>query len=121
MSYGVIGVASLLVDWASFVALTAAGMATIPANIFGRIVGAGLGFWFNGTVTFKDAEGHRVGWPQMRRFLVAWVSIAAVSTFAMYTIDKQLDLRWAWIAKPFVDTVLAGLGFLVSRYWIYNK
>ena len=121
MSYGVIGVASLLVDGASFVALTAAGMATIPANILGRMVGAGLGFWFNGTVTFKDAQGHRVGWPQMRRFLVTWVSIAAVSTIAMYTVDKQLGLKWAWIAKPIVDAMLAGVAFLVSRYWIYNK
>lgn len=120
MSYGVIGVVSLLVDWGVFVALTAAGMATVPANVIGRIVGAGIGFWFNGTVTFKAAEGTRAGWRQVRRFAVAWVSIAAISTAAVYGIEQQLDLRWAWIGKPFVDAALAALGFLVSRYWIYK-
>lgn len=120
MSYGVIGAISLLVDWGVFVALTAAGMAIIPGNILGRIVGAGIGFWFNGTVTFKDAGGTRVGWPQIRRFAFAWIVIAAISTSAMYTIDRQLALGWAWAAKPFVDALLAAVGFIVSRYWIYR-
>ena len=120
MSYGVVGVIALLVDWGCFVVLTAAGMATIPANVLGRVLGAGLGFWFNGTVTFKSADGAGLGWRQTRRFFVAWVTIAALSTFAMYSIDKHLALQWAWIAKPFIDALLAGLGVLVSRHWIYK-
>lgn len=120
LSYGVIGGSALLLDWGCFVALTAAGMATVPANLIGRVLGAGIGFWFNGTVTFKDAGGTRVGWPQMRRFFLAWVTMTAMSTLAMYSIDKMLALHWAWVAKPFVDALLAAMGFLVSRYWIYK-
>lgn len=120
VSYGVIGGLALAVDWLLFVALSASGMPTIPANLFGRTTGAALGFWCNGTFTFSDVQGRRLGWRRLLRFLASWLATTGLSTFAMYTIDQRMALGWAWLAKPFVDGFLAALGFLTSRYWIYK-
>jgi len=120
MSYGLIGVIVLLVDWLVFVAFSASGMATIPANLLGRIAGAALSFWSNGTFTFKDDNGSRLGWRRLARYVVTWLAMAGLSTYAMYSIDQHAALAWAWVAKPFVDLFLAAVVFAVSRYWIYE-
>lgn len=120
MTYGLIGTTVLLIDWLVFVTLSAAGVNTVPANLCGRVIGAGLGFWANGSMTFKDIGGSRLGWARMLRFAVIWLAMTALSTFALYGIEHRLALGWAWIAKPFVDGLLAGVGFLASRYWIYK-
>ena len=120
MSYGLIGVIALVADWLVFVVLSAAGIGTIPANLFGRTAGAVLSFWSNGSFTFKDASGSRLGWRRLARYLITWLAMAGVSTFAMYSIDERAALGWAWLAKPFVDGLLAALAFIASRYWIYK-
>lgn len=118
--YGLVGGLQLLVDWAAFVALTAAGLATVPANLTGRVAGAVLGFWLNGMVTFRAAEGGRLGWARFGRFLVSWGVMSVFSTLAVQAIDSRAGLQWAWMLKPGVDIVLAALGFFASRYWIYR-
>lgn len=120
MSYGMIGVIVLLLDWLVFVASSAVGVATIPANLLGRVAGAALGFWSNGTFTFNDASGSRLGWRRLLRYVVTWLATAGLSTLAMYLIDRHAALGWAWLAKPFVDGLLAAVAFTVSRYWIYR-
>lgn len=118
--YGVVGAVQLLLDWALFVMLSALGANTAVANLAGRIGGALLGFWLNGVFTFRDAEGSRLGWARLRRFLVSWAAMTVLSTLAVAAIDRHLGLHWAWLAKPAVDALLALGGFLVSRHWIYR-
>ena len=120
LSYGVIGLGALLVDWVSFVALSMAGVATVPANLAGRVCGALLSFWANGSLTFSDDAGARLGRHRFLRFAATWVATSLLSTGAMLAIDRGASLQWAWIAKPVVDALLAGLAFLASRYWIYR-
>jgi len=120
ISYGVIGIIALLVDWLVFVALTALGMATIPANLLGRVTGAVISFWSNGSFTFKDINGSRLGWHRLARYVATWLAMAVLSTLAMYWIDARAALAWAWLAKPFVDGLLAAIAFLISRHWIYK-
>ena len=50
--FGVVGGLQLAAEWACFVATTALGLAVVPANLFGRVAAAGLGFWLNGRYTF---------------------------------------------------------------------
>ena len=37
------------------------------------------------------------------------------------SIERLAGLHAAWLLKPAIDVVLAGLGFLVSKYWIYRR
>lgn len=119
-SYGAVGVVQLLLDWACFVALSAAGMGTVAANMTGRVGGALVGFWLNGAITFRTHEGGRLGWARFGRFLASWTAMSILSTLAVREIDVRAGIEWAWLLKPGVDVLLAGLGFVASRYWIYR-
>lgn len=119
-AYGVVGGLQLAVDWICFVALTAAGLPTVSANMSGRVFGALLGFWLNGVLTFRSPGGGRLGWVRFGRFMLSWTAMSVLSTLAVYAIHQGIGLRWAWLLKPAVDVVLAGFGFLASRYWIYR-
>lgn len=120
MGYGLVGVVQILLDWATFVALSALGVLTIPANLGGRLAGASLGFWLNGVFTFSHETGSRLGWRRLWRYALTWGAMACMSTVAMYLVDHYAGLKWAWMAKPVVDGFLAVLAFLASRHWIYK-
>ncbi len=118
--YVAIGLLQWLIDWGVMVALTHAGIPVAPANITGRITGALLGYWLNGKWTFAG-DDTAVGAPQLRRFLLMWVSTTLLSTWAMTHIDDVFGLKWVWLAKPAVEIALGAIGFVLSRYWIYRK
>ncbi|AWV08546.1 GtrA family protein [Marilutibacter maris] len=118
--YLIIGGIQWLVDWAVMVMLSHAGVPMVAANIGGRVSGALLGFWLNGRITFAG-DDTRVGGRQLGRFIAMWLCTTAVSTAAMTTIDAQLGLKWAWIAKLPVEALLAMVGFVVSRHWVYRR
>ena len=120
VSYGLVGGLQLLLDWACFVSLTAAGMAVVPANLAGRIAGASLGFWLNGRVTFARAGQPVLARRNLLRFLAFWIATTAASTLAMHAIDAREGLATAWLLKPLVEALLAALGFLAARHWIYR-
>jgi putative flippase GtrA len=119
-SYFVIGLVQLLVDWATFVAFSALGMAVEPANILGRIGGALLGFWLNGRFTFAGADT-AVGRRQLIRFFTMWIVTTIISTWGVAHVDRVVGLHWAWLAKPVIDLGLAAAQFLLSRYWVYKR
>lgn len=118
--YLAFGVLQWVVDWGVMVGLSHLGLAVEIANVAGRITGALLGFWLNGRVTFAGDEttmGHR----QFMRFVLMWLLTTAISTWAMGTIDDLVGLKWTWLAKPAVELVLGGIGFLLSRHWVYQR
>jgi putative flippase GtrA len=120
LGYGLVGGAQLALDWLVFFLLTSVGLAVVPANVAGRIAGAATGFWLNGTLTFRHGGRARLGWKRLGRFVVAWSVFTVLGTLAVALVDREAGLHVAWIAKPAIDVVLAGLGFLASRYWIYR-
>ncbi len=120
LAFGVVGGVQLLLDWACFVLLTALGLAVVPANLAGRVAGAGVGFWLNGRYTFARDGRAQLSRRQGLRFLVFWLCTTAVSTVAMQAIDAAQGLQAAWLLKPLVEAVLAAAGFLAGRYWIYR-
>lgn len=120
LGYGLVGGLALLVDWGCFVALTWIGIATAPSNLLARLSGAGIAYLLNGMFTFRDQQGSRLGWRRFARFAVAWVVLTAASTLAMQGVQAHAGLQWAWLAKPFVEVVLAGISFLAYRHWIYK-
>jgi len=118
--YLVIGAVQWLLDWGVLVALSHLGMPVRHANVLGRVSGALLGFWLNGRITFAG-DDTSIGRTQFLRFLAMWLVMTWVSTVAIGTIDDYLGLKWVWLAKPGVEIVLGGAGFLLSRYWIYRR
>lgn len=120
LKFGIVGGFLILIDWTVFVLLTRSGVDAVYANICGRVVGAMTGFLLNGIVTFSQEGSANLGWCRLLRFVVAWIGMTIVSTACVGLVDKQLGLGAAWVAKPAIDALLAVLGFLVSRHWIYR-
>ncbi|MDR1529062.1 MAG: GtrA family protein [Burkholderiales bacterium] len=120
-SYFVIGLIQLLFDWLTFVALSWFGVPVYMANIIGRIVGALLGFWLNGKLTFHILTGGMLSGKSLTRFLVLWILTTIISTLAVGFADSLKGLYLAWLIKPIIDTLLAVCGFLISKYWVYRK
>ena len=120
LKFGIVGGLLILIDWTVFVLLTRSGVDAVYANICGRVVGAMTGFLLNGIVTFSQEGNANLGWRRLLRFVLAWIGMTIVSTACVWFVNKQLGLGAAWIAKPAIDALLAVLGFLVSRHWIYR-
>ena len=120
MAYGLAGGLALLLDWATFVALTWLGMPAIPANVLARLCGALLAYLLNGVFTFRDAEGSKLGWRRFGRYVATWCVMTLASTLAIQAVEQGAGLQWAWLAKPAVEAVLAAVTFVVYRIWIYK-
>ncbi|WAC63036.1 GtrA family protein [Pseudoxanthomonas sp. SL93] len=118
--YAIIGVVQICTDWACFVALTELGMDVIPANLCGRVVGASLGFWLNGQLTFARTADTKLGVAQAIKYLISWIAMTCLSTAAVWAVEQVAGIEGARMAKPVIDIVLAGLGFIVSKLWIYR-
>lgn len=118
--YLAIGIVQWLLDWGVMVGLSHLGLAVELANVAGRISGAALGFWLNGRITFAS-DDTKIGRRQFARFGLMWLLTTAASTWALGAIDDAVGLKWAWIAKPGVELVLGGIGFVLSRHWVYRR
>ncbi len=120
VSFIVVGGCLVIVDWAVFVLLTASGVATVPANVASRAVGALLGFCANGWFTFRDTRAPRLGLRRFARYAVMWVVMTGASSLLVALVADHLSLQVAWLAKPVVEGCLAVVSFLLSRHWVYR-
>ncbi len=118
--YLLIGILQWLLDWAVMVALSNAGLWVEAANVAGRVSGALLGFWLNGRITFAG-DGTAIGRRQLARFVLLWLTTTVVSTWAIGALEDVVGLHWTWLAKPAVELFLGGVGFLLSRHWVYRR
>ena len=115
-----VGLAQLLLDTAVFIALTALGLPLAPGNVLGRVSGACLGYWLNGRYTFA-----RGGVPQLQRrhlwrFVLAWSALTLASTGLLLAVETSAGLAGSWLAKPLVEALMAAIGFVVWRQWVYR-
>lgn len=120
VSYLLVGLFLVAVDWLTFVLLTWAGVSIPVSNIIGRIVGALLGFVLNGHVTFRSKQTSSTSkFRSFVRFMTIWLLLTSVSTYLMNVVSLKLGVQLAWLAKPVVEGLLAIVGFMISRQWIY--
>ena len=115
-----VGFAQLALDSALFVALTATGLPVALGNIAGRLAGASLGYWLNGRYPFADQGRPRLGRIQLRRFVIAWSALTVLSTLLLSAIALHAPLAMVWLAKPGVEALMAAIGFVVWRQWVYR-
>lgn len=120
ISFVLVGCCLIVVDWAVFVALSAAGIPTVWANILGRVAGALVGFWANGRVTFGSPGAPRFGYHRFAKFLTSWIVVTLLSTVLVTVLADHLSLQVAWLAKPVVEAGLAMISFFISRHWVYR-
>ena len=118
--YIVVGLAQLAVDSAVYVATTALGLPVAAGNLAGAAAGAGLGYWLNGRYTFAGDGGTHLHGRTLWRFLAAWSVLTLASTVAVTQVAALAGLQGSWLAKPFVEAVLAFVGFLVQRHWVFR-
>ena len=120
MSYAAIGLVQWLVEYGLMVVLSRWVMPVEPANVIGRVVGACLGFWLNGKWTFAG-DGTHVGRQAAARFVAMWLALTVLNTWIVAAIDDRYGLGLAQLLKPGADLVSGGVGFLLSRHWVYKK
>ena len=118
--YAAVGLLQWLVEYAAMLALSQWLMPVEPANVIGRICGAMLGFWLNGKWTFTG-DGHRSGRQAALRFAVMWIALTVLNTSAVGLFDRYAGLHTAQLIKPVVDVLCAGIGFVLSRHWVYRR
>jgi putative flippase GtrA len=120
VGYAIVGLTQLAVEWGLFVAATALLVPVPVANVAARIAGASLGFWLNGRFTFARS-GAVLDRRALLRFATSWAALTVVGTVAVTAIEAAAGLRATWVAKPVIDVLMAGVGFLASKYWIYGR
>lgn len=118
--FALVGGAQWLLDWSVMFLLSRYGIQVAAANVAGRVSGALLGFWLNGSITFAREGRRGPGWRALRRYVMLWCSSTALSTLGVSAIDSSFGLQGAWLGKPLVDAVLAIGSFLLSRHWVYR-
>ena len=118
--YAVIGLLQWLVEYGLMLALSEWVMPVEPANVIGRLAGAILGFWLNGKWTFAGDDTH-VGRHAAARFVAMWLALTVLNTWIVAAIDDRYGLGLAQLLKPGADLVSGGVGFLLSRHWVYKK
>jgi putative flippase GtrA len=116
-----VGLLQVLVDTAIFIALGAAGVAVVPANVVSRTCGALLGFWLNGRVTFASADGHGLDRGALLRFLTSWLLLTALGSVLLHAVEARFGLHLTWLAKPLVEAFLAVLGFVSLKYFVFAR
>jgi putative flippase GtrA len=115
-----VGAAQLLLDWSVFVLLTHLGAVVAVGNLAGRISGAVLGFCLNGRYTFAEGGRPRLGGVRLAKFVVAWLALTALSTLLVASVADRFDLHAAWLAKPAIEALMAAIGFVVWRHWVFR-
>lgn len=115
-----IGAIQIAVDSATYIALTKLGVATMPANICGRVAGALLGFWLNGSITFAHHQQPHLRL-RLARYLVLWLVLTAISTTVLVAIGNHAGLARTWWCKPLIEIALGITSFLLSRHWVYRR
>lgn len=119
-SYAVIGIVQWLVEYGLMLVLSQWVMPVEPANVIGRLAGACLGFWLNGKWTFAGDDTH-VGRHAVVRFIAMWIALTVLNTWIVAHLDNMFGLRAAQLLKPGADLITGGIGFLLSRHWVYKK
>ncbi len=118
-NYAVVGVLQWAIEYTVMLVLSQYLLGTAFANLIGRICGASMGYWLNGKWTFSGS-GQQLSKRAATRFLVMWLSMTGLNTAIVTLIDHYYGLPAAQLFKPCADLFTAGIGFLLSRHWVYR-
>lgn len=121
VAFVLVGALQLLLDTLVFIALGALGVPVFAANVAGRLVGASFGFLINGRLTFASADGHGIDPGALLRFITTWVVLTTLGGVLLVQVEQGFGLAATWLAKPMVEAMLAVLGFLSLKYFVFAR
>lgn len=119
LRFVIVGVANTLIDFGVLFALTAWGMAVVPANMFATGVALIFSFFVNRSFTF-GATGSTA--PQAVRFV-------GVTLFGLWVLQPIVLLAGLWLIEPaatervalLVAKVAATIVSMVWNYLLYDR
>ena len=117
--YATVGLLQWLLEYGAMVGLSAWILPVPQANVIGRMLGASVGFWLNGRITFKG-EGRHLSRVAFLRFVLMFISLTILNTALVTAVHAYSGLRMTWAIKPLLDASTGTIGFLLSRYWVYS-
>ena len=50
-----------------------------------------------------------------------WIALTVLNTWIVASVDDRFGLQFAQLLKPGADLLSGGIGFLLSRHWVYKK
>ncbi|MCC7097718.1 MAG: GtrA family protein [Thermomonas sp.] len=118
--YAISGLLQWALEYALVLVLSQWLLPIAAANVIGRVCGALFGFWLNGRWTFAG-QRHGLSRRAGLRFVLVWIVMTALNTAWVGLIAHHTALRTAQLLKPVGDIITAGLGFLLSRHWVYRR
>lgn len=118
--YAVVGALQWGIEYTVMLVLSHYLLGAAAANVIGRVCGACLGYWLNGKWTFTSNE-QQLSKRSAMRFAVMWLSMTGLNTVIVTLIDHSFGLPAAQLYKPCADLFTAGIGFVLSRHWIYQR
>lgn len=117
LRYAVVGLASNLVLYFAYLALTVSGMGHKTAMSLLYAVGVLQTFYFNRTWSF----GH--DGPSSATFLRYMTSYVLGYVFNLAVLMLLVD-QWGWPhqwVQGVMIFILAGMLFMIQRYWVFTK
>lgn len=121
IAFLLVGGLQVVLDTLVFIALGALGMPVFAANVAGRLAGASLGFLINGRVTFASADGHGLDSGALARFGATWAVLTTVGGVLLVHVEQGFGLTATWLAKPMVEALLAVLGFVSLKHFVFAR
>ena len=67
------------------------------------------------------SQAKAVGRHAAVRFVAMWLALTVLNTWIVAAIDDRYGLGLAQLLKPGADLLTGGIGFLLSRHWVYKK
>lgn len=118
VKFGITGVMNTLVDFVVFMLLTNVGVAIYIAQVISYSCGMLNSYIVNRSWTFKS-RGKFWG-PQMRKFVIANLSLLLLSLAMLWLFTEQLGLIKI-LAKLCSTVLIMVIGFIANRLWVFKQ
>lgn len=117
LKYGAVSIASFVVDYLVFIALTyLAGIPYLASNALARFVSAVFNFSGHKGFSFRS-KGRLVG--EVMKYLLAVAAALALATVLLYLCVAGLDVP-KYLAKPLVDAAVFVINFVVLSRFVFR-
>ena len=118
VTYVLVGLGVVAVDYATFVFLTGLTVTPVPANALAKLVSATVGFFGHGALSFAGAKAHSPVQQLLRYVALLLLNMALTSLL----ISLALSLGWGKLpAKLTADATAFVVAYFFSQYFVYKR
>ena len=126
LRYIFVGLCQLGVDWLIFSGLFLFTGQIVVANVTGRACAPVIGFILNSSITFTADSFIHSRNVRLFRYAIVWLFFTIISTVAIIWVNKLLagygfDTYWVIAVKIGVEGLLATVGFVLCKNWVFTS